>query len=299
MMRGRFVTHRRQAGRKGQGQRQCRLGAGRRPRRHLRRQAAGGLRGRRGDMVAERLFRAAAGVDGEGGGGGPWSPCRRHGRRQRARSRHRGEARQPAQSELAQLRDQFRAGLFAQRAQRRALHRTRLRRAAVSRRAGQPSSRSCARWRSNFPTVASVRVREAMESVESLVAKLALAIRAATGVALTTSVLVLAGALAANRRARLADATILKILGATRATADHDVPDRIRASGACDRRVRRRGGDARRLSGRLAHHAVRFRLRLAGPLAAAGGGLAITVGLGMIGAWRILSQKPAAYLREL
>ena len=31
-----------------------------------------------------------------------------------------------------------------------------------------------------------------------------------------TSVLVLAGALAANRRARLADATILKILGATR-----------------------------------------------------------------------------------
>ena len=47
-------------------------------------------------------------------------------------------------------------------------------------------------------------------------AKLALAIRAATGVALLTSVLVLAGALAANRRARLADATILKILGATR-----------------------------------------------------------------------------------
>ena len=34
-------------------------------------------------------------------------------------------------------------------------------------------------------------------------------------------------------------------------------------------------------------------------LAAAAGGLAITVGLGMIGAWRVLSQKPAAYLREL
>ena len=34
-------------------------------------------------------------------------------------------------------------------------------------------------------------------------------------------------------------------------------------------------------------------------LAAAAGGLAVTIGLGMIGAWRILSQKPAAYLREL
>ena len=67
-----------------------------------------------------------------------------------------------------------------------------------------------------FPSVASIRVREALENVEALVAKLALAVRAATGVALTTSVLVLAGALAANRRARLADATILKILGATR-----------------------------------------------------------------------------------
>ena len=28
-------------------------------------------------------------------------------------------------------------------------------------------------------------------------------------------------------------------------------------------------------------------------------GLALTVGLGMIGAWRVLSQKPAAFLREL
>src|SRR5208282_3314257 len=68
----------------------------------------------------------------------------------------------------------------------------------------------------DFPTVASVRVRDALDTVERLVAKLALAIRAATGVALSTSVLVLAGALAANRRARLADATVLKILGATR-----------------------------------------------------------------------------------
>ena len=81
-----------------------------------------------------------------------------------------------------------------------------------------------------FPTVASVRVREALENVEALVAKLALAVRAATGVALATSVLVLAGALAANRRSRLADATVLKILGDAR-TAGRDVPDGIRDFG--------------------------------------------------------------------
>ena len=34
-------------------------------------------------------------------------------------------------------------------------------------------------------------------------------------------------------------------------------------------------------------------------LAAGGGGLVLTVGLGMISAWRILGRKPAAFLREL
>jgi putative ABC transport system permease protein len=42
-----------------------------------------------------------------------------------------------------------------------------------------------------------------------------------------------------------------------------------------------------------------FVFALAPALAAAGAGLALTVALGMIGAWRILGQKPAAVLREL
>ena len=38
----------------------------------------------------------------------------------------------------------------------------------------------------------------------------------------------------------------------------------------------------------------------AGPaLAAVAAGLALTVALGMVGAWRILGEKPAAFLREL
>ena len=68
----------------------------------------------------------------------------------------------------------------------------------------------------DFPAVAALRVRDALEAIEALVAKLAIAIRSASGVALSTSVLVLAGALAANRRTRIYDAVVLKILGATR-----------------------------------------------------------------------------------
>ena len=150
-----------------------------------------------------------------------------------------------------------------------------------------------------FPSVTTVRVHDAIETVAGLVAKLALAIRAATGVALLTSVLVLAGALAANRRARLADATILKILGATRT--------RLSAMFLIEYAIL---GAATALfavgAGALIAYLVVSRIMLADfafdwapALAAAGGGLAFTVTLGMIGAWRILGQKPAAYLREL
>ncbi len=150
-----------------------------------------------------------------------------------------------------------------------------------------------------FPEVASVRVRDALENVDALVAKLALAIRAATGVALLTSALVLAGALAAARRGRLADATILKILGATRTRLIAMFLIEYALLGAATAAF---GVGA----GALAAYWVvkrfmqfEFVFDWKPALAAAGGGLALTVGLGMIGAWRILSQKPAAFLREL
>jgi putative ABC transport system permease protein len=151
----------------------------------------------------------------------------------------------------------------------------------------------------DFPTVVSVRVRDALETVEALVAKLALAIRAATGVALLTSVHVLAGALAANRRARLADATILKVLGATRTRLSVLFLIEYAILGAAT-------ATFAVAAGTLIAWAVVTRIMLAdfafdwvSALAAAAGGLAFTVVLGMIGAWRILGQKPAAFLREL
>ncbi len=150
-----------------------------------------------------------------------------------------------------------------------------------------------------FPTVVSVRVRDALETIEGLVGKLALAIRAATAVALATSVLVLAGALAANRRARLADATILKILGATRTRLGLMFLIEYAILGAATAAFAVAAGT-------LIAWLVVTRIMFAdfafdwtSALAAAGGGLAFTVILGMIGAWRILGQKPAAYLREL
>ncbi len=151
----------------------------------------------------------------------------------------------------------------------------------------------------DFPSISAVRVRDALETIEALTAKLALAIRSASGIALASSVLVLAGALAANRRARIADAVILKILGATRWRLIATFLIEYALLGAATAAF----GVA---AGTLAAYVVvvevmgfDFVFAPAPALAAAGAGLTLTVGLGMIGAWRILGQKPAAFLREL
>ncbi|MGD0639439.1 MAG: FtsX-like permease family protein [Roseiarcus sp.] len=151
----------------------------------------------------------------------------------------------------------------------------------------------------DFPSIAAVRVRDALEAIEALTAKLALAIRSASGIALTSAVLVLAGALAANRRARILDAVILKILGATRGRLAATFLIEYALLGAATAAF----GVA---AGTLAAYVIVARVMgldfvfaPAPAFAAAAAGLALTVALGMIGAWRILGQKPAAFLREL
>ncbi len=67
-----------------------------------------------------------------------------------------------------------------------------------------------------FPSVAAVRVREALDAFNSIVEDLALAVRGTSGVTLIAGVLVLAGAMAAGHRQRMYDASVLKVLGATR-----------------------------------------------------------------------------------
>jgi putative ABC transport system permease protein len=67
-----------------------------------------------------------------------------------------------------------------------------------------------------FPAVTIVRVKEALEAIGSIVAKLVLGIRAASLITIGAAILVLAGALAAGHRHRVYDAVVLKTLGATR-----------------------------------------------------------------------------------
>ncbi|HZH52758.1 MAG TPA: ABC transporter permease [Microvirga sp.] len=150
-----------------------------------------------------------------------------------------------------------------------------------------------------YPMVTSVRVKDALDAVNDVVSQLVMAIRGASSIALIASLLVLAGALAAGHRARLYDAVVLKTLGATRA--------RLISAYALEYGLL---GLATAvfglLAGSLAAYFIITRVMnlgftpdLSGAVLASALAVLVAVGLGLLGTWRILSQKPAQYLRNL
>lgn len=151
-----------------------------------------------------------------------------------------------------------------------------------------------------FPTITSLRVKDALDAVNGVMEQLAFAIRGASGIALAASILVLAGALAAGQRGRIYDAVVLKTLGATRQRLLKAFTIEYALLGVIT-------GVFGLLAGGSAAYLVLRRVMkldsfiwLWGPtLSAIGIALVITVGLGLLGTWRVLGQKPAPYLRNL
>lgn len=150
-----------------------------------------------------------------------------------------------------------------------------------------------------YPTITSVRVKDALDVIDTLVGQLATAIRAAASVALIASVLVLAGALAAGNRARTHDAVVLKTLGATRAMLIRAFSYEYLILGAATAVFALLAGSvaAWYVVSRIMHLPSSFLPEVAfSTLVIA---LLLTVGIGLIGTWRILGQKAAPVLREL
>ncbi len=150
-----------------------------------------------------------------------------------------------------------------------------------------------------FPTVTTVRVRDALDTVNNLIGQLASAIRAAAALALIASILVLGGALAAGNTARVHDSVVLKTLGATRRmlitafSLEYLILGLVTAIFAL-------------LAGGLAswfvisqimgfQAAFIYWVAIATVVIA----LVFTVGFGLIGTWRVLGQKAAPVLRNL
>ncbi len=150
-----------------------------------------------------------------------------------------------------------------------------------------------------FPTVTSIRVKDAIAQVNELVGQLAWAIRGASSITLLASVLVLAGALAAGHQSRIYDAVILKTLGATRR--------RLIKAYVMEYLIL--GGTTAifaLFAGSLAAYFVitgvmdgAFTLLPVTAVASILGALIFTVGFGLLGTWKVLGEKPAPVLRNL
>ena len=150
-----------------------------------------------------------------------------------------------------------------------------------------------------FPAVTTVRVKDALDVVNQLIAQLGTAIRAAAAVALIASVLVLAGALAAGNRARIHDAVVLKTLGATRRTliAAFSMEYALIGLATAVFALLAGGLAAWFVVARIMTLPSTFLPEVAVVTVAMA--LALTIGIGLVGTWRVLGHKAAPVLRNL
>ncbi len=150
---------------------------------------------------------------------------------------------------------------------------------------------------SQFPNITSVRVKEALDAVNKMLDQFSLAVRATGGVTLLSGVLVLGGAMAAGFRARVRDAVILKVLGASRARILGIYIREYATLGLATALIAALAGTA------AAYIVVAYVMEL--PWHFLPGTLLVTitaatlatVGLGLAGTWRVLSVPAARSLR--
>ena len=148
-----------------------------------------------------------------------------------------------------------------------------------------------------FTNVSAIRVRDVLERATGILGRIGAAVRAVSLLTITAGVLVLAGAVAAGRQARLYDSVVLKVLGATRA-------DLLRANLLEYTILGTATATIALLVGSVAAWAIvvfvmesGFRLAIGSALMAAAGGTALVVILGFAGTWHVLGYRPAPVLR--
>lgn len=150
-----------------------------------------------------------------------------------------------------------------------------------------------------FPTVTTVRVKDALAAVNDLVGNLINGIRGASILTLVAAVLVLAGALAAGHRHRVYDAVILKTLGATRGRLLTAYVLEYAALGLVTAVFGVLAGSVAGWA--IVTYAMKIPFAWNGPgaVVAVVAALVLTVAFGLAGTWRALGEKPAPVLRHL
>jgi len=149
-----------------------------------------------------------------------------------------------------------------------------------------------------FANISAIRVREALDAVNRILAGIGVAVRSTAAITLLAGILVLAGAIIAGHHRRVYDAVVLKVLGATRARLALGFAIEYGLLGLVS------AGLAGLLGSLAAYGFVAWVMEVPFtflPRAVALTllpGLAVTLALGFAGTWRALGQKPASRLRN-
>ncbi len=149
-----------------------------------------------------------------------------------------------------------------------------------------------------FANVSTIRIKDALATVDRMLANIAVAARATAALTLVAGILVLTGAVIATQRRRIYDAVVLKVLGARRRDVLAAFLIEFGLTGAATSLVATIAGSfaAWLLMGQYLRAEFVFL-----PQAVVGVALAATAAimvLGLAGTWRALSQKAAPLLRN-
>lgn len=149
-----------------------------------------------------------------------------------------------------------------------------------------------------FANVSAIRVKEALATVEGLIGTMTTAVASIALVALAAGIAVLAGAVVADRRRRVYDAVVLKVLGAARRDILLGLALEYGLMGLVTAVIALLLGSLSAYG--FVHWGLEseFHLLPGVALATAAGGAAIAMLVGLAGTWRALGQKPAPLLRN-
>ncbi len=150
-----------------------------------------------------------------------------------------------------------------------------------------------------FPSVSTVRVKEVIAQLDTLLEKLAFGVRAASLVTILAGLLVLAGAVAAGLRARLYDSTIMKVIGATRMQIAGVYALEYALIGTLTGTLALGAGTAAATLVTRRVFDVPPVIDWGAVLLTVGGGVILTLAFGLAITWSALAAKPAEQLRNL
>lgn len=150
-----------------------------------------------------------------------------------------------------------------------------------------------------FPSISSIRVKEAIESANQIFGELIFAIRGASSVTLLASFLVLIGAFSTSQQTRIREAVILKTLGATRLSLMRLYLMEYCLLGCATAFVGIIAGTL--ISSFIVDSFMRmeFHFFLGTALPVALTIVFCALLLGLLSLWQLLNKKPASYLKEL